>query len=399
MLLPSAVPGPISTGLGRDLLIPPFISTPARDVFLAIEKPGWERPEVSSIFRVTPADASWSSFSAAPVDGELGVVTKLAYNPGDGLYAVGLKSVTTGLKRNTQTVLTWTVRRSQESDQGNPNTWLTDDSFQFTGTSKGKAVAYNSRAHGAATDSSGNVYVCGWASDGRVNHWIIRRKSTAVWAKVFDTAAADAHSIPYSTCFVPQVGNNPTEALFVAGILNNRWTVLRSQNADALVPTWQTVGPWPADGSMASACDVASDSNGNIYVLGVRGQDGQNRGWVVRRSTNGGQNWEDLLDQPSQNDSWAVRLTIDGANNITVAGSIDGASGTPRWAVVRNSPGQLWSDSWTARTFPLGENVGGMSKGRGMVADASGNLLLTGDVIESTATTTTTYVGLLRMVP
>jgi hypothetical protein len=99
-----------------------------------------------------------------------------------------------------------------------------------------------------------------------------------------------------------------------------------------------------------------------------------------------------------------VRLAIDGANNITLAGSIDGANGSPRWAIVRNYPQQLWSDSWTARTFPLGENASGLSKGRGMIADASGNLFLTGDVIDWTDPSDGTYysgnhIGLLRMVP
>ena len=296
----------------------------------------------------------------------------------------------------------WKVRKSKELDQGKLNTWQDDDSFQFTTTAKNTTQPLNARAMGIATDKdgkvTGNVFVCGWASDGTVNHWIIRKKSATGWATVLDAKAADTYSVPLKMCFVPQGGNNPVAAHFVAGIFNDKWTVLRSQNLGA---SWQTVGPWPADGSQASANDMASDSIGNLYVVGVRGRDGYNRGWVVRRSSDGGTTWEDLLDQPSQNDSWAVRLAIDGVNNITVAGAIDGVNG-PRWAVVRNSPGQLWSDSWAAAGFPLGENATGISKGRGMATDASGNLFLTGDVSSWTDPTDGTLysgTGLLRMVP
>ena len=296
----------------------------------------------------------------------------------------------------------WKVRRSKASDQGNPSTWQDDDSFQFSTTAKNTTQPLNARAMGIATDKdgkvTGNLFVCGWASDGKVNHWIIRKKSATGWATVLDKQAADTYSVALKMCFVPQGGNNPVAAHFVAGIFNDKWTVLRSQNQGA---SWQPVGPWPADGSQASANDMASDSIGNIYVVGVRGRDSYNRGWVIRRSSDGGTTWEDLLDQPSQLDSWAVRLVIDGVNNITVAGAIDGVNG-PRWAVVRNSPGQLWSDSWAAAGFPLGENATGISKGRGMAADASGNLFLTGDVsswTDSTDGTLYSRTGLLRRVP
>ncbi|MCI0541040.1 MAG: hypothetical protein L0Z50_38045 [Verrucomicrobiales bacterium] len=128
---------------------------------------------------------------------------------------------------------------------------------------------------------------------------------------------------------------------------------------------------------------------------------------MLRKSSDGGQGWETLLDQPSQIDSWAVRLAVDPANNITLAGSIDGANGSPRWAVVRNSPGQAWSGSptasWETLTFPFGEDATFLSKGRGMVFDASGNIFLTGDVIDWTdpedgSFYSGTRVGLLRPV-
>ncbi len=403
ILLPSPVQDSAPTGLGRDLLINPYNSSPAPSVFLATEKFNWS--DGSSIFRLTPTDATSRQFDMEPVDGALSAASRLAYNPGDGLYAAGFALTVTGSKGKTTSLQTWKVLRSSEAAQGDSGTWGEDDSFNLTTVTKGKTTVNNARAHGITTDDLGNVYVCGSASDGRVNHWVVRKKSGTTWGKVYDTAAADAYSIPYDVCFVPQGGNNPAPALFVAGLFNNRWTVLRSVNRGT---SWQAVGPWPADGRLASALDVASDSLGNVYVVGVRGRDGQNRGWVLRRSTDGGTNWETLLDQPSTTDSWSVRLSIDGSDNITLAGAIDGANGSPRWAIVRNSPGQAWSGSpeasWETRIYPLGLDTPSQSKGRGMVTDSNGNMFLTGDIINWTDPEDETFysgtrVGLLRLVP
>ncbi|MCI0541041.1 MAG: hypothetical protein L0Z50_38050 [Verrucomicrobiales bacterium] len=270
MILPNPVPGYAPAGLGRDLLINPFTSSssPTPGLFLGCEKVSWgEDSEIPSILRLTPTDATSSSFIIEPIDGRLATVGRLGYNQGDALYAVGHKNVVI-LGRNkaqSQSVMTWTVLRSNEDDQGNPNTWLEDDSFQFSSTSKGNkttTTAYNSRAYGITTDAWGNVYVCGWAFDGQAYHWIIRKKSSAGWATVpvLDAKAADIHSVPYDLCFVPAVGNNPVAAIFAVGIFNDRWTVLRSRDQGA---SWQPAGePWPTDGTTASAYDAASDSNG-----------------------------------------------------------------------------------------------------------------------------------------
>ncbi len=405
MLLPS--PGEAPEGLGGNLLIDPFRSSPAAGVILAIQKSSLDGPAVPSILRLTPTDASSSDFTIEPLDGGL-VGGRLAYFPGDGLYTAGFSSTTTGSKENAQTIMKWHVLRSREADQGNWGTWKYEDSYQLTGVTRGKTTTYNSRAHAITSDSSGNVYVCGWANDGRVNRWIIRRKTSSGWTKVYDAAATDSYSIPYGIHFVPAGGNNPAPALFVAGIFNNRWTVLRSLNQGTSWSAWSAVGPWPDDGSLASANDLASDSDGNIYVCGVRGRDSRNHGWVLRKSSDGGQNWVTLLDQPSTTDSWAVRLAIDAANNITVAGAIHTSLYTPKWTIVRNSPGQDWSGSptasWETRIYPLGQNTPSSSKGRGMVMDAAGNMFFTGDVIDWTdpedgTLYSGTRVGLLRLVP
>lgn len=398
VILPGSVPGASPTGTGNDVLINPYNPSPAAGVFLAAGNVAGQ----SSIYRATPIDAASSAFTLEAVDDGLFVVSKLAHRSGDGLYAAGASQVVSGRQKSSST-LVWKVRRSKAADQGDWGTWLDDDTFQFSSTAKNLAQPLNSRAMGISTDRKGevvgNVLVCGWASDGKVNHWIIRQKtSTGGWTTVYDAKANDTYSMPVKMRYVPPGGNNPTAALFVVGILNDRWTVLRSQDQGV---SWQAVGPWPQDGSQASAYDVISDSQGNVYVAGVRGRDGYNRGWVLRRSADGGKTWQDLLDQPSTWDSWVVRLAVDDADTLALAGAIDDANGSPRWAVVRNRLGDSWADSWASRSFPLGENATGSSKGRGMAADSLGNLFLIGDVSNWTDAdgTVLSGTGLLRMVP
>jgi hypothetical protein len=401
LLLPGPATDSAPTGTGQDLLINPFNSDPAPSLFLAL---GSVSAGAASIYRLTPTDAASSNFTIEPVDNGLAYVSRLAYKPGDGLYAVGYSVATTGTKGRTQSTLSWKVRRSPLAGQGNLNSWADDDNFNLTSVTKGKTTTFDARASGLTTDDLGSIYVCGMASDGRVGHWVIRRKTGSIWSRVLDLPAADSYSIPYSIRHVPAGRNNPIAGLFVVGIFNDRWTVLRSRDQGT---SWQAVGPWPTDGSLASAQDLASDSHGNIYVAGVRGRDRQNRGWVLRMSDDGGDHWQDLLDQPSTNDSWVWRLSIDAFDKITLAGNIDGATGSPRWAVVRNAPGQAWSGtptaSWESRFFPFGEATSPSSKGRGTVSDAFGNLFLTGDLDNWTDADGVNYpgtrVGLLRLVP
>lgn len=401
LLLPGPTTDSAPTGTGQDLLINPFNSNPAPSLFLAL---GSVSPGAASIYRLTPTDAASSNFTIEPVDNGLSNVSRLAHKSGDGLYAVGYSVTTTGTKGKTQSTMSWKVRRSPLAGHGNLNSWAEDDSFNLTTVTKGRATTYDARAFGLTSDDLGNVYVCGWASDGKVGHWVVRRKTGSIWRQVLDLPAANSYSIPYSIRHVPAGGNNSPAALFVVGIFNDRWTILRSRDQGA---SWQAVGPWPTDGSLASAQDIVSDSQGNLYVAGVRGRDGQNRGWVLRKSDDGGDHWQDLLDQPSTNDSWVWRLSIDAFDTITLAGNIDGATGSPRWAVVRNAPGQAWSGtptaSWENRFFPFGEATSPISKGRGTVSEAFGNLFLTGDMDDWTGPNGTTYsgtrVGLLRLVP
>ena len=384
-LMPSAVAAPIGTG--QDLIANPF--SPSDSLLMVTTS------AAGSIWRIRSTSLTgeppYARFEAVPLNAALSSASRIAYNGPDGsIYVAG--NSTTPISRNSS-VITWTVMSSSDG-----NSWQVSDQFRFVS----RNTLYSSWAQGVVTDAAGNVYVSGYANEGKVDHWIVRRKQAgaAAWETVYDAKAGAFSALPYGMCFVGPSPNHASAAVYSVGIFNNRWTVLQSRAAGA-INTWQTVDTWPGDGTTANAYDIASDNQGNLFVVGVRGKDGSNKGWVVRKSTDGGTTWVTVLDKAEGVYSWAWRILIDSADNVWVSGAVHRPDNFPRWTLVRNSPGQQWqdsadgSDSWSHRTL-LPTNPGYKSKGRGMTLDPAGNLFLTGDAIDSSIPINT-YVGLLRL--
>jgi hypothetical protein len=397
-------------GEGSTLLLDPFSSNPG--VFLGTKDFTYGNP---TIFQLTPNPVSPWTFDVASVDNGLSYVSRLIHRASEGvdgtLYAVG-HSPNDPKARNS--VFVWTVRKS--SGKGATNTWSQDEKFFLTKN----AFSF---ATGATTDNATNLFVSGVANDGRNPHLLVRRKDrNGAWTTVYDAKGQNINMIP-SMCFYPGIPGDPP-AVIVASELNSKWTVLRSLNQGAS-GSWQQVDSWTGGGAAASAYDVAYDSfSGNIYAVGCRGLNGSGAAttapsaWVIRVSTDGGKTWgggnslgDPLLDVAGSG-SWASRVTFDAGGNVSVSGVINPTYPTatkPLWKVIRCiDPLNTWS--WLASfdngnaLFPFGDTL---SKGRGIAADASGNLFATGYVVDWTDTTDPqnpvsypgSYVGLVHMVP
>jgi hypothetical protein len=384
-------------GYGSSVVLDPYSVSPSPGILMAGQR--GSDAALDSVARITPLDVVPQDFLVESLDGLNTRARQVIHNPGDGLYVVGADA--TG---------TWNVRRSDDADRGQPGTWQDDDAFFFTwttGTGKKKTLNQGgSRAMGAAIDADGGLWVAGYAYDAAVNHWIVRYKPLrGSWQSQprLDIPGSPAPSRREATpvtsisgiCYFPGNGKNPTPALLAYGILNSRWTVVRSEDDFA---SWEVQAWSPDGGTEAQVSDAAVDAQGRIYLCGVHGYDGYNRGWLVRMSNDGGHTWQTLLNQREADNSFAARIMVDTTGTVWVAGGTM-ASPSPRtaWAVVRNQADQPWqdssdgSDSWSKRVHPLGPDA--WSRGRGMVDDGQGSVYLTGDVFDASGGI---QVGLLR---
>lgn len=380
LLLPNADIGPATAGY-PNILLNPLSAEPASPGIFVGQSAG---SGAASLYRLTPAPPPASPYTVEPLNIGLETVRRLGYCANDGtpfgtIYAVGSGT------ENRASV--WKVCKSEAG--GDANTWSND----------GPSFALKRGAHAIATgvtaDIYGNAYSCGWASDGRGRHWVVRRKIPGgVWTTVSDLkAAGSGDALANGIAFCPQGGNNPAPAVIAVGHLNSKWTVVRSLLHGAS-GSWQTVDSWSPDSkTAATATDAVCDSAGNIYVVGARGTWDSPKGWVVRMSADGGATWTTVLDAAEGSASWAFAVAVDGDDNLWISGMTLSASGTPRWTTLKNSVAESWTASWASRQCPLGDTMS--SKGRGIAGDAFGNVFAAGEIFA----TSPASLGLLRLVP
>jgi hypothetical protein len=370
-------------GSGVSVLMDPFTDLANPGIFLAT----MQNPGTKSIYRLKPNPA-FPAFAYEEVhNGVFNDLRRLDYVPNDGtlngtLYAIGQSPA--------NRFTAWKVLKSL--DKG--NSWTDDGTFYL---GKGNT----SLAQGLASDAAGIAYACGHAygSAGNDRHWIVRRKlsGSAGWMTVSDISNKSPGNGALAMCSFPGNAANPTPAVFAAGYLNYKWTVMHSQNQGG---TWQQAGAasWPTGYPYAMASDAACDGAGNIYVAGYYFMGGgYAAGCVVQTSGDGGNTWITLLDDNSSTPTGTWRLAIDNSGYVTLSGKIsDSTGGNSRWTVVRPANPQVpahWAASYLAplQPFPNIESGGGP-----IAADVSGNLFLGGCVVNWNGYT---GAGLLRMAP
>jgi hypothetical protein len=309
------------------------------------------------VLKTDMTQATWyvsDDFNPAPTQDSVDV-NSLALDLGRNLYSVGTLWGTSSYS--------WYVRKSSDSVAS----WSTVDLFQY-------ALGKGAGALAATSDLSGNVYVSGVAADASGNsHWIVRKSTNGgqTWTVADDLIADSARSI----AFVPGLG------LFAAGIgpgtktSSGPWTVRRSVDTGA---TWTTVDSYqPPKGHTSNAWGVSSDGQGRVYVVGrqtvVVGRSATLQ-WTVRGSSDGGNTWStvDAFSYTAGKNSWARAVGRDSAGNMVVIGSALDAQGIDHWLVRR-----LSQVGWqTVDDFRLA--LGSNAQAYGTVADAAGNLLVTG---------------------
>jgi hypothetical protein len=271
---------------------------------------------------------------------------------------------------------------------------MQDDTF-FLSTTAG------AMARAITTDDRGNVYVCGMAYPASGNsHWVVRKLAfgATIWTTVVDAAVKSSTADAHGLVSFPGNSLNPTKAVFAVGTLNSQWTVMRSQDQGA---SWQIVDAWsPGKNIGATANKAACDAIGNIYVVGYRGVALTGAGWVVRKSSDGGNTWTPLLDVSEGTSSKASSVSIDGAGNVWVAGiTCPPGSNQGRWTVLRNGVQGTLSANNAAflqiRQLPFGNALSNPSGG--VHADSNGNVFVAGQLFDPAISNA--YIVLQRLLP
>lgn len=198
----------------------------------------------------------------------------------------------------------------------------------------------STQAWGAATDSTGNVFVAGETSGnldgntltGVVDFFVTKYDSTGtrLWTKQLGVASKFAEAFGVAT---DSSGNIIVVGETNGGLDGNTLTgyydfFVTKYNSSGTKQWTKQLG---ATGSSTEGYSVAADPSGNIYVVGLTDgaldgntQLGFSGGFITKYDASGTKQWTKLCDQFNVPDSSAQGVTTDSAGNIFVAGWTDG---------------------------------------------------------------------------
>lgn len=259
-----------------------------------------------------------------------------------------------------------------DRDAGGHTLWATREStgaaFSTVDSYQYPASTNNAEAFAATVDSSGDVFVTGFAVDAAlVQHWVVRKAAAGVWSTSDDYTCADVAGGTSAGGF-SAVASGST--VYVGGRCHDGaglsyWVVRKSTNSGS---TWATASVVHEGASGGNGAHLAlNPSTGNLYAGG--GSDGT---MLLRMSSDGGSTWTDVdsFSLGGTNNTEAKGVYITGNGTIYTAGAVnDGV--TTHWIVRSNVTGSFT----TIDNFTMG---GSVAMAMGLVGDASNNVYVAG---------------------
>lgn len=184
---------------------------------------------------------------------ELGVTTianSVAIDSLGRIYVAGYGTATGNLSA-------WTVRESSNSG----TSWSTIDSFQNNGD--------NSEANGIGVDKSGNIFVSGFSINGsNQEQWLVRESSDGgkTWGIIdgFDYGIGGS-TVP-GALTIDSSGNIYVVGYAFSTANEDTWIIRQSTDSGV---SWSTIDSYSVSGSTVSANAITTDSSGGVYAAGT----------------------------------------------------------------------------------------------------------------------------------
>lgn len=284
------------------------------------------------------------------------------YGPADGCsHAAAVK-----VDRAGNVVVTGYDRRdfaTLKYDRDGRQQWLA--TFEDISDADDVAVA-------SAIDEAGNVYVTGWSMRNQDKDFATVKYDHAGTVQWVTRENSPGNSFDRATALALDASGN----VYVAGAsqtlsdASSVWCLINYNAAGAT--NWQRHGQSAKD-IRSRAEKIATDANGNIYVIGSRhnlSRQDYHYGTLSKYNHAGAELWSTAFDSTAnQGRSLPVTLDVDRAGNIYVTG----ASHNADWVTIKYDAGG--NVLWKARENPGPQSFSGATT---MARDDSGNVYVAG---------------------
>ncbi|MBN4051589.1 SBBP repeat-containing protein, partial [bacterium AH-315-M05] len=242
----------------------------------------------------------------------------------------------------------------------------------------GSANNYD-HASAIAVDSSGNVYITGWASNGTNNDYAtIKYNPSGVeqWAAIYN-GIANGYDYAYDID-LDNSGNVYVTGMSYNGS-NSDYTTVKYNSSGT--QQWAAVYNGSGNG-IDQANSISVDNSGNVSITG-QSYNGSNADYVtIKYNSSGTQQWAAVYNGSGNGYDIGEAIVVDGSGNVYVTGYSPNVNGNNDYVTIKYSSSgiQQWAAVYNGNVVIVNDYA------RDIAVDDSGNVYVTGQSYNDYAT-------------